>query len=113
MRKSYVWLEGELREKAGDNSVTIAGEKWYNFGGSWSPLGQVREGGPYIQPDIKPYQSMITGELITSRSHHREHLRSHGCVEVGNEKLPAPKKDFTATQGLRQELIARYDQERK
>ena len=38
-----------------------------------------------IIPDIKPYRSMITGEMITSRSKHREHLKQHGCIEVGNE----------------------------
>ena len=42
-------------------------------------------GGVMVIPDIQPYQSMITGELITSRSKHREHLKEHGCVEVGND----------------------------
>lgn len=46
----------------------------------------VRPSGPYITPDIKPYHSIITGELITSRSRHREHLRRHNCIEIGNEK---------------------------
>lgn len=41
---------------------------------------------PQVMKDIEPYQSMITGERITSRSHHREHLRDHECVEVGNDK---------------------------
>lgn len=41
--------------------------------------------GAYIQPDIKPYQSMVTGEIITSRSQHREHLKQHNCFEIGNE----------------------------
>jgi hypothetical protein len=40
---------------------------------------------PAILGDIKPYQSMIDGSHITSRSQHREHLKAHGCVEVGNE----------------------------
>ena len=39
----------------------------------------------HIMPDIKPYKSMITGEVITSRSKHREHLKRHACIEVGNE----------------------------
>lgn len=39
----------------------------------------------YIAPDIKPYKSQITGEMITSRSQHREHLRQHNCFEIGNE----------------------------
>lgn len=37
--------------------------------------------------DIEPYKSMITGEMITSRSQHREHLRRHDCEEVGNERI--------------------------
>lgn len=40
----------------------------------------------YIAPDIKPYQSVITGEYITSRSHHRAHLKQHNAIEVGSEK---------------------------
>ncbi len=41
--------------------------------------------GPYIQSDISPYRSVITREPITSRSGHREHLRRHGAIEVGND----------------------------
>jgi hypothetical protein len=44
-----------------------------------------QQSAPTIIDDIKPYRSMITGEMITSRSQHREHLRQHGCVEVGND----------------------------
>ncbi|MGR8921001.1 MAG: hypothetical protein ACU85V_15405 [Gammaproteobacteria bacterium] len=41
--------------------------------------------GPSVLPDIEPYHSTITGELITSRSKHREHLREHDCQEIGSE----------------------------
>ena len=44
-----------------------------------------------IVPDIQPYTSMIDGSTIGSRSRHREHLQSHGCIEVGNEQPPASK----------------------
>lgn len=40
-----------------------------------------------VLKDIEPYQSMVTGEMITSRSHHKDHLRQHKLVEVGNEKM--------------------------
>lgn len=42
-------------------------------------------GNANVMPDIQPYQSMVTGEMITSRSKHREHLRQHNMVEVGND----------------------------
>jgi hypothetical protein len=58
---------------------------------------------PYIISDIKEYPSVITGEMISSRSHHRDHLRAHGCIEVGNEvmtrreePLPPVKDDIKA-----------------
>lgn len=39
----------------------------------------------HVMPDIKPYQSMIDGSWITSRSQHRAHLKQHRCQEIGNE----------------------------
>tara|TARA_R110000868_G_scaffold1674_2_gene13486 strand:+ start:2146 stop:2493 length:348 start_codon:yes stop_codon:yes gene_type:complete len=38
-----------------------------------------------VMPDIAPYKSMATGEMIESRSKHHEHLRRHDLVEIGNE----------------------------
>lgn len=54
--------------------------------------------GPFVMGDIQPYQSMQTGEMITSRSHHRSHLKQHGLIEIGNEVKAAmtqhrPKDD--------------------
>lgn len=40
---------------------------------------------PMVISDIAPYRSMRTGEIITNRAQHREHLRQYGLVEVGNE----------------------------
>lgn len=41
----------------------------------------------YVIPDIQGYQSMATGEWISSRSKHREHLKAHRLIEIGNEKV--------------------------
>ena len=43
--------------------------------------------GPQIMLDINPYKSMVDGSMITSRSKHREHLRKHNCIEIGNETM--------------------------
>lgn len=54
-----------------------------------------REPSPQLIRDIDPYKSMATGEIIASRSRHRDHLRDHNCIEVGNEKMeskPVPQK---------------------
>lgn len=59
-----------------------------------------------VMPDIQPYKSMIDGRVITSRSHHREHLRSHGCVEVGNDSsLTRQPQPLKSPPGLKQALI--------
>lgn len=38
-----------------------------------------------IATDIAPYKSMVNGEIIEGRKQHKEHLRRHNLVEIGNE----------------------------
>jgi hypothetical protein len=45
-----------------------------------------REAGLSIMRDIEPYQNMKDFGWITSRSQHREFLRRHNFVEIGNEQ---------------------------
>lgn len=45
----------------------------------------------YVIGDIQPYRSMQTGEVIGGRKQHRDHLKQHGLIEVGNERLPQRK----------------------
>ena len=63
MRKTYVIRDGKLVEKhqARSRMLNVIG-------------------------DIEPYESIITGEQIGGRRQHRDHLRDHGCIEVGNEQ---------------------------
>lgn len=68
---------------------------------------------PMVMADIQPYKSMLTGEMITSRSQHKAHLKSHGCVEVGNETMQPKKSSWieqkTQKETLRKEIAARID----
>lgn len=61
--------------------------------------------GPQIVRDIDPYKSMVTGEMITSRSKHRDHLRAHGVVEVGNDTSHMKRRQ-EAQKSNRKPLIA-------
>jgi len=54
---------------------------------SWLPT-------PYVVRDIGEYTSPIDNSRITSRSAHREHLKLHDVIEVGNERLPAPRPNL-------------------
>lgn len=58
---------------------------------------------PMIMGDIQPYQSQVTGEMINGRRQHREHLKQHRLIEVGNEKPVAftPRRDDT----IRRDII--------
>lgn len=60
----------------------------------------------FVVGDIQAYKSMVTGEMIEGRRQHREHLKSHGVVEVGNDLDNARPKAQTAPGGLK-EAIAR------
>lgn len=48
--------------------------------------------GPMIMSDIDAYRSVMTGEMITGRRQHREHLKTHGVVERGNEPIKPSKQ---------------------
>ncbi len=90
MRKSWVQVNGELIPK----------EEYYGS----------KEQYVMIMPDIKPYKSMITGEEISSRSKHRNHLRQHNCIEIGNEKFKPKEKPLPS--GLKEEIIRNYQKYR-
>ena len=92
MRRTWVYVDGVAYEK-----------------GTEPASGRVA---PDVLPDIAPYKSMITGELITSRSRHREHLREHGMVEVGNDPILRAKykgMPDTAPQQRKELLIAQVN----
>ena len=86
MRRSFVQIKGVLVEKGKDYMP--------------SPRADY-----HVMADIKPYRSMIDGRAINSRSTHREHLRAHGCVEVGNETKYLQARDKPLPPGLKQTLI--------
>ena len=109
MRTSYVQINGQLHLKTGNYSTIIDGVNWYCIAGRWMPEGQVAQSAPMVMPDIAPYKSTIDGSEITSRSRHREHLRAHGCIEVGNERPKPFTPTYPVSEGLRQELIARFN----
>ena len=41
----------------------------------------------HVIPDIQPYLSIVTGERIKGRAHHKTHIRDHNLVEIGSERV--------------------------
>lgn len=64
---------------------------------------------PMVMNDIQGYKSMQTGEWISSRSHHREHLKQHRLIELGNEKIPMPKEHKYDSQAVKRELARHFN----
>jgi hypothetical protein len=60
----------------------------------------------YVIGDISAYRSMATGQIVEGRSAHREHLRRHNLVEVGNDLDKATPKAAKPDHRLK-ETIAR------
>ena len=40
---------------------------------------------PMVMSDIEGYVSQVDGSWISSRSHHRNHLKQHKMIELGND----------------------------
>ncbi len=53
----------------------------------------------YVIGALQPYRSTVTGETIDGRTAHREHLREHDMVEVGNERMPGKTNTDVAPAG--------------
>lgn len=92
MRTSYVQdpVTGQLVEKS----------EWYK--------SRVDVNAPMVMNDIQPYQSMQTGEMITSRSQHRDHLKQHRLIELGNEKIPTPQAPRYNSDEVKRELARHF-----
>lgn len=62
-----------------------------------------------IRDYAQPFLSMADGKtVITNRRQYREHLREHGCIEVGNEKLKP--REWTPLPPVEADIAAAYDQ---
>ena len=80
----------------------------YRSGGLVEITREKPDAGVSFISDIQPYQSMIDGHVVTSRSEHRAHLRENNCIEIGNEKMevrqPVPPNRDASRRILHQQL---------
>lgn len=88
-RKTYVSVRGHSRSIP--KPYTYRGNDGRNYvlpeyGGDLSgySVGGVA---PMIMRDIGEYTSVLDGSQVTSRSSHREHMKRHNVIEVGNERI--------------------------
>lgn len=86
MRTKYkaVYREGKLFAEY-DNGVLIF------LDASYVAPKRSECAAPMLIRDIGEYRSPLDGQMITSRSQHRDHMRTHDVVEVGNESIGSMK----------------------
>lgn len=62
---------------------------------------------PRVMSDIQGYISQVDGSWIDSRSKHRDHLKRHNMIELGND-VPMKHREITPSEERkRKETIAR------
>jgi hypothetical protein len=65
---------------------------------------------PMYVRDIGEYQSPVDGAMITSRSAHREHLKKHDMIEVGNDRMPTPPSNPSPSRDLGMAIKQRIEE---
>lgn len=86
-RKTYVTVRGHSRSVPKYKTYLGTDSRYHlhpDFGGDFSGYGNDT---PYIMPDKLAYVSPIDGSSVTSRSHHREHMKRHNVLEAGDVKM--------------------------
>lgn len=76
---------------------------WSREAATFVPIEQIKRKapprGPAIISDIRGYRSPADGSWVSSRSQHRQHLRDHGLIEVGNEQPTPPSRPAMPSPG--------------
>lgn len=93
------WSEGNHVAKKQQSDKEYYLEFWgYKLGTSeaeeaWKQKEEMtRREAPMVISDIEGYISQVDGTWIKSRSHHRNHLKEHRMIELGND-VPMKHKE--------------------
>lgn len=88
-----VWKEGKLLAEYENGELTY-------LDAGYSSAKRSDLAMPMVIRDIGEYRSPLDGTMVTTRSQHRDHMRRHDVIEVGNERIgsmSAPEPDKVAT----------------
>jgi len=76
-RETYVFRDGKLIPK------NLA-----------PPLARPRGEGVQVIRDIEPYKNIaLDGKMIGGRRQHRDMLRAHNCIEIGDQAKTTPPRE--------------------
>ena len=96
------WTEnGEQKEIKWDDGCNDGREVIISGPPPIVPMGKA----PMVMRPFEPYQSTIDGSWITDRGQHRDHLKQHNCIELGNEWDAASKMpDMPEPEGVEADI---------
>ena len=81
-RSRTVWKDGKVLAEYENGVLTYLREDYT------PPARSETVKLPYYVRDIGEYTSPIDGTVIGTRSDHRDHMKRHDVIEVGNERMP-------------------------
>ena len=103
-RSRTVWRNGKLFAEYADGQLTYLSPEYR------APNRSDAVAAPMIMRDIGEYKSPIDNQMITSRSQHREHLKVHDVIEVGNERMPPRPTEPALTREVGEAIKRRLDE---
>ena len=101
-RKTYVFQTNPDGSYAYPLHMVEKKDQLYPYNGTARQMGRPNH---FVMGDTPDYQSTITGETIHGRAHHRQHLREHGCVEIGCDTPDSAQKYFKPKELTRKDRI--------
>lgn len=70
------------------------------------PVQRIITAPSMVIDDIEPYKSMCDGSMVMGRRQHRDHLKRHGVIEVGDQTHHLkPYGRYKSPPGLKEEVI--------
>lgn len=109
-RKTYVGVLGHTQMVPKHKTYRGADGRNHlrpEYGGNWDALPNQSA---YFIPDKAGYQSPMDGNYVEGRSAHREHMRTHNVIEVGDQPVGTSRRDYAPMPSVGQD-IARTIQE--
>lgn len=103
-RSKIVWRDGKILAEYEDGKLTYLNPEYQ------APKRSDTVKAPYFMKDIGEYRSPLDGQMITSRSQHRDHMRAHDVIEVGNEFVTPVEAAPTVDRGLGEAIKRRIDE---
>lgn len=101
-RSRTVWKDGQLFAEYVDGELTYLNPSYR------APNRSEAVQAPMYMRDIGEYISPLDGQAISSRSAHRDHMKAHDVIEVGNERMPsapsAPKVDHDIGHAIKRRI---------